>query len=230
MRRIGKKVVLILLAAVLSLAGVFYLQSDTAKAMKKPGRLDGVDYTRIRQNKDLSVKVQFTVGTYQFEGELTNGMTLSNDEIDKIIDGVMDEMNITAGMLEFSNSIIEQAKHLKGFDPAVAVRIGLNIAGFGTMLDVCDMYHGKKPIPEGLTGIVIGEISGEVVKALTGKKWADVILNAFLSTKDIAAEWTRIQREREIAELAMQREILLSVFYDECNRRLKAAEEERGTS
>ncbi|MBQ3869007.1 MAG: hypothetical protein II777_00530 [Clostridia bacterium] len=197
-------------------------------AMKKPGRLDGVDYTRIRENKDLAVNVEFQLGTYKFKGELTNGKTLSNDEIDKIINGVMNQMNITAGILEFSNSIIEKAKHLKGFDPAMALRIGLNVAGFGTVTDIYDMFAGNKPVSEAASNFVIGQISGEAVKLITGAKWADIALNAFLATKDIAAEWTRLENEKEIAELAMQRELLLEVFYRECNARLKKAEEERG--
>ncbi len=223
-----KKLLAVMLAMLL-IAPLLFV-SGTAKAMKKPGRIDGVDYTKIRENKDLSIPIEFQVGTYKFQGELVNGNVLSQDEIDKVVDQVMKQMNITPGILEFSVDVIEQAKHLKGFDPAAALRIGLNIAGYGTMVDIYDMYHGTKEIPAGLAGIVIGEISGEAVKFLTGKKWADVVLNAFLATKDIAAEWTRIEKEREIAELAMQRELLLSVFYDECNRRLEKLEKEKGTN
>ncbi|MBR4768864.1 MAG: hypothetical protein IK088_07800 [Lachnospiraceae bacterium] len=223
-----KKVLIVSLAFLLVLPLIF--SGGTSKAMKKPGRIDGVDYTRIRENKDLSVPIEFQIGVYKFEGELVNGTTLSKDEIDKVIDQVMKQMDLTPGKLEFSADVIEQAKHLKGFDPAAALRIGLSVAGFGTMYDIYDMYQGKKEIPAGLAGIVIGELSGQAVNFLTGKKWADVVLNAFLATKDIAAEWTRIEKEREIAELAMQREMLLSVFYDECNRRLEKLEKEKGSN
>ena len=223
-----KKLLAVTLALLL-IAPLLFV-GGTAKAMKKPGRIDGVDYTRIRENKDLSVPIEFQIGTYKFKGELVNGVTLTQDEIDKVVDQVMKQMDLTPGKLEFSVDVIEQAKHLKGFDPAAALRIGLNVAGFGTMVDIYDMYHGTKEIPAGLAGIVIGEISGQAVNFLTGKKWADVVLNAFLATKDIAAEWTRIEKEREIAELAMQREMLLSVFYDECNRRLEKLEKEKGSN
>ena len=221
-----------ILAALLAVALVIPVFSSigSSKAMKKPGRIDGVDYTKIRENKDLDVPIEFQIGIYKFEGQLVNGTTLSNDEIDKVIDQVMKQMDLTPGKLEFSVDVIEQAKHLKGFDPAAALRIGLSVAGFGTMYDIYDMYQGKKEIPAGLAGIVIGELSGQAVNFLTGKKWADVVLNAFLATKDIAAEWTRIEKEREIAELAMQREMLLSVFYNECNRRLEKLEKEKGSN
>lgn len=204
------------------------LSGSSIFAMKHPGRIDGVDYTRINQNKDLKIDVEFQLGTTKFKGELTNGNTLSNDEIDKIIKKVMNEMEITSGILEFSKSVIEQAKHLKGFDPAMALRIGLNVAGYGTVTDLYDMYTGAKPVSDVAASFVIGQISGEVIKLITGAKWADIALNAFLATKDIAAEWTRIGREKEIAELALQRELLLEIFYRECNSRLKKAEEERG--
>ena len=206
------------------------LSGGSASAMRHPGRIDGVDYTRVNENKNLRAEVQFTLGTTQFKGELVNGNTLSNDEIDKIIRKVMNEMFITCGMLEFSKSVIEEAKQLKGFDPAMALRIGLNVVGYGTVADIYDMYKGTKTVPDGLKGIIVGELSGEALKLITGVKWADIVLNAFLASKDIAAEWMRLEREKEIAELAMQRELMLEMFYRECNERLRKAEEEKGTS
>lgn len=223
-----KKAVSFALALVMVIP--LFIMPGTSKAMKKPGRIDGVDYTRIRENKDLQVEVRFTLGTSTFVGELTNGNVLTQEEIDKIIDGVMDQMNITCGVLEYSAMVIEQAKHLKGFDPAAALRIGLNVAGFGTFNDIYDMYTGKKEVSQAAKDFVIGQLSGEAVKLITGAKWADLALNAFLATKDIAAEWTRIENEKEIAEKALQRQLLLDLFYKECNERLKKAEEERGTN
>ncbi|MBR0159156.1 MAG: hypothetical protein IJM24_08755 [Clostridia bacterium] len=222
------KIISLALAVLLVLP--LLLLSGTSNAMKKPGRIDGVDYTRIRENKDLQVEVRFTLGTSTFVGELVNGNVLSQEEIDKIINSVMNQMNITCGVLEYSTMVIEQAKHLKGFDPAAALRIGLNIAGFGTFNDIYDMYTGKKEISQAASDFVIGTLSGEAVKLITGTKWADMALSAFLSTKDIAAEWTRMENEKEIAEKALQRQLLLDLFYKECNERLKKAEEERGTS
>ena len=218
----------LLLAAVMLVP--ILLSGGPALAMKHPGRIDGVDYSRINENKNLRTEVQFTLGTTQFKGELVNGNTLSNDEIDKIIRQVMNKMFITCGMLEFSKSVIEEAKQLKGFDPAMALRIGLNIVGYGTVNDIYDMYQGKKPVPDGLKDIIIGDLTGEALKLITGVKWADIVLNAFLASKDIAAEWTRLEHEKEIAELAMQRELMLEMFYKECNERLRAAEEEKGSS
>ena len=222
------KIVSLALAVLLVLP--LLLLSGTSNAMKKPGRIDGVDYTRIRENKDLQVEVRFTLGTSTFVGELVNGNVLSQEEIDKIINSVMNQMNITCGVLKYSTMVIEQAKHLKGFDPAAALRIGLNIAGFGTFNDIYDMYTGKKEISQAASDFVIGTLSGEAVKLITGTKWADMALSAFLSTKDIVAEWTRMENEKEIAEKALQRQLLLDLFYKECNERLKKAEEERGTS
>lgn len=221
-----------LTAVVLALAMLIplVLTGTAGFAMKKPGRIDYVNYSRIRENKDLHIPVEFQLGTTKFKGELTNGQTLSADEIDAIVDKVMKQMNITCGVLGYSESVIEKAKTLKGFDPAVALRIGMNILGYGTVYDIYDMYQGTKTVPDGLAGIIVGQLSGEAVKLLTGKKWADIVLNAFLATKDIAAEWTRLENEKEIAEQAMERSLLLDMFYMECNQRLKKAEEERGTN
>lgn len=215
------------LLAALMLIPLLFL-SGTTRAMKEPGRIPGVDYTRIRENKDLAVEVEFQLGTTKFKGELTNGDTLTNDEIDEIIREVMKQMDMTSGTLGYSKAVIEKAKHLKGFDPAMALRIGLNVAGFGTVADIYDMYTGTKEVGEVTASFVIGQLSGEAVKLITGTKWADIALNAFLATKDIAEEWTRLENEKEIAEQAMQRELLLEMFYRECNARLKKAEEARG--
>lgn len=206
------------------------LPAGLSFAMKQPGRIDGVDYSRVRENKDLIVPVKFTLGTYQFTGELSNGSTLSNKEIDKIIQEVMDQMDLTSGKLEYSNAIIEKAKHLKGFDPAMALRIGLNIAGYGTVTDIYDMYNGTKPVSSVAASFVIGQISGEAIKLITGAKWADIALNAFLELENIESEWTRLENEKKIAEEALQRELLLEIFYRECNARLQKAEKERGGS
>ena len=222
----AKKTISALLSVVM-LATILF-SSGIAYAMKKPGRIDGVDYTRINENKDLCVEVEFQLGTTKFKGELTNGNTLSNDEIDQIIKQVMNQMEMTSGKLGYSEAVIEKAKHLKGFDPAMALRIGLNVAGFGTVADIYDMYTGSKEVTDVAASFVIGQLSGEAVKFITGAKWADIALNAFLATKDIAEEWTRLENEKEIAEQAMQRELLLEMFYRECNARLKKAEKERG--
>ncbi len=115
------KIISLALAVLLVLP--LLLMSGTSNAMKKPGRIE----------------VRFTLGTSAFVGELVNGNVLSQEEIDKIINSVMNQMNITCGVLEYSTMVIEQAKHLKGFDPAAALRIGLNIAGFGTFNDIYDL-------------------------------------------------------------------------------------------
>ena len=221
-----RRIVCLTLAALLIVPVL--VSGGAVSAMKKPGRIDGVDYTRINENKDLCVKVEFQLGTTKFKGELTNGNTLKNEEIDQIIKQVMNQMEMTSGKLEYSKAVIEKAKHLKGFDPAMALRIGLNVAGFGTVADIYDMYTGSKEVTEVAASFVIGQLSGEAVKFITGAKWADIALNAFLATKDIAAEWTRLENKKEIAEQAMQRELLLEMFYRECNARLKKAEQERG--
>ena len=223
-----RRIVCLLLAVIVLIPAM--LSGATVSAMKHPGRIDGVDYSRVRENKDLSIEVQFTLGTTKFKGELTNGNTLSNKEIDRIIKDVMNQMDITSGVLEYSNAVIEKAKHLKGFDPAMALRIGLNIAGYGTVADIYDMYTGAKQVNDVAAAFIVGQLSGEAVKLITGVKWADIALNAFLAAEDIEKEWTRMEKEKEIAEQAMQRELLLEMFYRECNARLKKAEEERGGS
>ena len=223
---IACKLLCVVLAAVMLIP--LFATGTKVSSMENPGRIDGVDYNRVRENKDLSIPIYFTLGSVKFDGELVNGSTLTNKEIDKIVKQVMNEMDITSGVLEYSNSIIEKSKHLKGFDPAMALRIGLSIAGYGTVADLYDMYTGAKPVSTVTANFVIGQLSGEAVKLITGAKWADIALNAFLATEDIANEWTRLEKEKEIAEEALRRELLLDMFYKECNARLKKAEKERG--
>ena len=56
----------------------------------------------------------------------------------------MSQMELTSGQLAYSESVIEQAKRIRGFDPEMALRIGLNVAGYGTVADIYDMCTGKK--------------------------------------------------------------------------------------
>ncbi len=220
-----RRIVAVLVALVLAVSVFGVVISYAAK---NPGRIDGVNYSRIRENKDLSVKVEFTLGTSKFTGELQNGKTLSNYEIDKIIREVMNQMELTSGQLAYSEAVIEQAKRIRGFDPEMALRIGLNVAGYGTVADIYDMCTGKKDPSQVTASFIIGKLSGEALKVITGAKWAEIALNAFLASQDIVNEWERLTKEKEIAEEALKRSLILDLFYNECNARLKKAEEERG--
>ena len=51
------------------------------------GTLEGVDYTRIEQNTTLTKQATFKVGGRTFTGQLQNGKTLTDEEVDQIIRG-----------------------------------------------------------------------------------------------------------------------------------------------
>ena len=87
-----RRVVSLLLAVCLLLA-------TAPMPVRAAGTLEGVDYTRIKQNTQLTKQVTFKVGGRTFTGQLQNGKTLTDEEVDEIIRGVMTSKFITSGML-----------------------------------------------------------------------------------------------------------------------------------
>lgn len=196
------------------------------------GRIDGVDYGRIEENVSLRHKVEFDIGNRRFEGYLQNGKTLSEDDVDKIIKQVMNEMEITSGVLRYSEDIIRKAAKNKGFNPEVVLELGAKLAldatGLDKMVDLYDVATGKKDVPDAVAGYVIGHsVSTICEKYIAGIP--GMVIKALWNSGDIVArETARMLEESKIAQQALERTFLLNLFYDNCNRRIEAEEKSRG--
>ncbi|MBQ2667445.1 MAG: hypothetical protein IJF56_02315, partial [Clostridia bacterium] len=141
-----KKRILSLFLAVMLLLPSLLLSASAAPT----GRIDGVDYGRIDENVNLRMKVEFDIGERRFEGWLQNGKTLAEEEVDKIIKSVMNEMEITSGVLRYSEDIIRRAALNRGFNPDVVLELGAKLAlsatGLDKAKDIYDIATGQKTI------------------------------------------------------------------------------------
>ncbi|MBQ4599774.1 MAG: hypothetical protein IJB19_07660, partial [Clostridia bacterium] len=217
----------------LFLAALLLLPSLLLSASAAPtGRIDGVDYGRIDENVSLRQKVEFDIGERRFEGWLQNGKTLSEDEVDQIIKSVMNEMEITSGVLRYSEDIIRRAAQNKGFNPEVVLELGAKLAlsatGLDKAKDIYDVATGKKDIPGAISDYIIGEsvstICEQYMKGIPG-----MVFEALWNSGDIIArETARLLEESKIAQQALERTFLLNLFYQKCNERITAEEKAKG--
>ena len=195
-------------------------------------RIDGVDYGRIDENVNLRQKVEFDIGERRFEGWLQNGKTLTEQEVDAIIKEVMNEMEITSGVLRYSEEIIRKAAQNKGFNPEVVLELGAKLAlsatGLDKAKDIYDVATGKKDIPGAISDYIIGEsvstICEQYMKGIPG-----MVFEALWNSGDIVArETARLLEEEKIAQQALERTFLLNLFYQKCNERITAEEKAKG--
>jgi len=195
-------------------------------------RIDGVDYGRIDENVNLRMKVEFDIGERRFEGYLQNGKTLDTKEVDSIIRSVMNEMEITSGVLRYSEDVIRRAAMNKGFNPGVVLELGaklaLEAAELDTMVELYDVATGKKAVPDAIAGYIIGKsVSTICEKYIAGIP--GMVLKGLWSSADIVArETARLIEESKIAQQALERTFLLDLFYATCNERIEAKEKEKG--
>ena len=223
-----KKRILSLLLAVLLLLPSLLLSASAAPT----GRIDGVDYGRIDENVNLRMKVEFDIGERRFEGWLQNGKTLTEEEVDKIIKSVMNEMEITSGVLRYSEDIIRRAALNRGFNPDVVLELGAKLAlsatGLDKAKDIYDIATGQKTIPGAISDYIIGEsvstICEQYMKGIPG-----MVFEALWNSGDIIArETARLLEESKIAQQALERTFLLNLFYQKCNERIEAEEKAKG--
>ncbi len=223
-----KRRILSLLLAVMLLLPSLLLSTSAAPT----GRIDGVDYGRIDENVNLRMKVEFDIGERRFEGWLKNGKTLTEEEVDRIIKTVMNEMEITSGVLRYSEDIIRRAAQNKGFNPDVVLELGaklaLGVTGLDKAKDIYDIATGQKSIPGAISDYIIGEsvstICEQYMKGIPG-----MVFEALWNSGDIIArETARLLEESKIAQQALERTFLLNLFYQKCNERIEAEEKAKG--
>ena len=223
-----KRRILSLFLAVMLLLPSLLLSASAAPT----GRIDGVDYGRIDENVNLRMKVEFDIGERRFEGWLQNGKTLTEEEVDKIIKSVMNEMEITSGVLRYSEDIIRRAALNRGFNPDVVLELGAKLAlsatGLDKAKDIYDIATGQKTIPGAISDYIIGEsvstICEQYMKGIPG-----MVFEALWNSGDIIArETARLLEESKIAQQALERTFLLNLFYQKCNERIEAEEKAKG--
>lgn len=151
------------------LAGLFPTGTAAAGAIPRtPGRVPGIDYSRIQPNVTLRRPVEINIGDRVFSGYLQNGATLTNEEVDAAIREVMAEQELTEDKLFYMYSVIAQAAKSTGFDPEIIYKLGMAFAAGATGIDnaaaVYDVVvKGTDPVAVG-ANIALGSLIGKAAK------------------------------------------------------------------
>ena len=206
----------------------------TAHALTPPGRVDGVDYTRIEENTMLQLPIKFTVGGKQFDGMLQNGKTIGKDEVDNIIKQVMKDSKITTGNLYRAKYVMQKATQLLGYNLEHVAQLGLKIAlgaiGLDNIGEIYSVIKGEKEVAGTAANMLIGEALAGVAKNQFGG-WAKLVVSGlWAGTEQLNQDIARLIEENEIAQEAIEWTIRLNVFYSECNARIAEAEKKAGGS
>lgn len=208
------------------------------------GSLEGVDYSRIGST---GYRATLTLDELEFEGQLSRGSILSQSEQDKIIRQTMNDLHITSGMLLNAKSMLDAAQGLEGFSLKDVTDAALKLTG---AQDVIDLYHvvmGDNATPaqiaEAIAADQIGGKIGDTLEnqledALThgGKaalkgagKYAFKLLFLLPDLTEIGLDsLDKYETIKETIAVAMERQLLLETFYDECNKRIQEASGDRG--
>lgn len=209
-----------------------------AHAAAAGSRLEGVDYTRIRENESLSKEVTITIGDRVFEGTLSNGKNLSEDEVDDIIRGVMTDYWITSGQLLGAKKRMDEAfKYDKSryVQPQAVGEFMLSAMGIASAQDLSQMATGEKAFPsdasfwvELLAGTALNKLFDMALGLVTPSGFSDLLGAAQAAAGVGMRELLEYIESEEKLKQAMAAALALEEFYAICNSRIKDAEKESG--
>lgn len=230
-----KKIILFFVCVIALLLCAFPFSASAA------GNMEGIDYSRI---KGSGSRVTLNLGELVFEGELSRGTMLSKEEQDEIIKKVMNDMNITSGMLTNASSLISAAHSLEGFGMKDAVNALLKLTGADTVVGAFQYLTGgnnktsaqisadiAKDATLTISETVLEDIltQGGTVALEGAGKTAFKLLFLLPSLTDIGIEsLEKYEKNKETLTVALNRQAMVDGFYDECNRRIEEASGDRG--
>lgn len=208
------------------------------------GSLEGVDYDRIG---GTGSRVTLTLGELVFEGQLSRGSMVSDSEQDKIIKQTMNDLNITSGMLLNAKSMLDAAHKLEGFNIKDVTNAMLKLTGAQDAVDLYKLVMGENTTPTQIAEkIAQDQIKGQAQDfvenqmedvltqggkvALKGMgKYAFKLLFMLPDLTEIGLNaLAKYENIKETCAIALERQLLLDTFYDECNRRIAEASGDRG--
>lgn len=226
-----------LTAALLTLSLLLALTPAPAGAAsaipRTPGRIAGIDYSRIDSNATLRRPIEITIGGRIFSGYLQNGALLSNEEVDAAIREVMAEHEVSGDDLYYAYGIIAQAAKTTGFDPDIIYKLGVSFAKGAVGLDNAESVYyvavgEKEAIPTG-ANMAIGAILGKAaVKAFVKNVYAMVVSGLWNCTEPLGQEIARLLGKSELTQEAVAKSRALGQFYGYCNQRIEEKEKEKG--
>lgn len=205
------------------------------------GGLEGVDYTRI---SGTGSRVTLTLGELVFEGQLSRGSMLSQNEQDKIIKQTMNDLSITSGMLINAKSMLDAAHSLEGFNINDVGNAAMKLAGVDNYVDLYNHVMGAKDktSAEIAADIAKGQLTdfaedglediltngGRLALHGTGKFAFKLLFILPDLTEIVLDALAKYENIKETVAAAVERQLLLDTFYDECGKRISEASGDRG--
>ncbi|MDR1765868.1 MAG: hypothetical protein LBR77_07250 [Lachnospiraceae bacterium] len=202
-------------------------------------RIEGVDYTRIKENEQLKLPVTIGFGEVNFDrAELVNGKTLTPEEVDEEIRRVMNAFTfvdfdgvsqvMTSGRLNYMKDVYRRAAsvkgdYVKGFDAAAMARLMGMLLGFDPAKGWSELgvfAAGK------LNDIILGFLGGPI-----GLANALASLGLSISTQviDSAGELFRMYEQNLVCREALFYYLLEEQFYQRCNDAIADRERREGS-
>ena len=208
------------------------------------GSLEGVDYDRIG---GTGSRVTLTLGELVFEGQLSRGSMVSDSEQDKIIKQTMNDLNITSGMLLNAKSMLDADHKLEGIGMKDVENALLKLTGAQDAVELYKLVMGENVTSAQIAQkIAQDQIKGEAkdfvqnqledalthggTVALQGMgKYGFKLLFLLPDLTEIGVNaLTKYENIKETCAAALERQLLLDTFYDECNKRIAEASGDRG--
>ena len=202
--------------------------------LKQTNRLQGVDYTRIKQDTRKYIRVTFEIGNQSFKGMLKKGYRLEDQEADSIISRVMNlEFGLNSTTLMLHEMAVAEAEKI---DPAFQTQFWVELLGqalgAGDAMAYNDLLSGKISGTE----YVVWQMKSELVsqgasafaEATALSPAGAFILNVVTNCAEPAAkEALKAVRNDQIKQKAIASAAILDAFYQRCNQELKKAAEKK---
>ena len=256
MKKLNKLLTLCLALTMLLLCVPFTaLATETTYGPENIQEIPGIDYNRITQKATgggKSYPVELKMGDLTFNGELTGSNGLTYEELNKIINEVLKEKNLTADRIALVAKLagrVETDAALYWGDQIIQGLLSFIPTPPGSPGGVNDYYayivHGEG---KGVDSMVADSAVNTIVSAAeiklnpsTGKYFSKIpfaattgtdkvpLLGQLVNTFKVGKEWLERNKQLEkYLDLLEKNLAEINDFYSECSRRANKLAEEKG--
>lgn len=201
--------------------------------LKTNGRLDYVDYTRIKQDTRRSIRVSFEIGNQSFNGVLKKGYRLDDETADSLIRSVMVEMGLNGAALVVHETNLERAKNIDpAFKPQFWIEMIGQALGAGDAMAYASVMTGRISGTEYFMSQFESKLlsygTAVFAEATALSPAGMVVMNLITDCGETAVKETlKAVRNDEIKQKAITSAAILDSFYKRCNQKLKAEAEKK---
>ncbi len=256
MKKLNKLLAICLALTMLLLCVPFTASAaETTYGPENIQEIPGIDYNRITQKATgggKSYPVELKMGDLTFNGELTGSNGLSYEELNKIINEVLKEKNLTADRIALVAKLagrVETDAALYWGDQIIQGLLSFIPTPPGSPVGVNDYYayivHGEG---KGVDSMVAESAVNTIVTAAeiklnpsTGKYFSKIpfaattgtdkvpLLGQLVNTFKVGKEWLEGNKQLEKYLDLLEKNLAdINGFYSECSRRANKLAEEKG--